>query len=134
MSLDYNPVKYVFLNKGLHMSVGKAAAQTAHAVAMSLIQQDNDLLKAKWVASPHRTVIVLEARDEAHMRSIRDYLQERNVQFSWIVDEGVNEIDPHTVTALATHIMNKNDDTTDAIMSTFKLYRDVAKFKVEFER
>lgn len=130
----YNPIIYVFLNKELHMSVGKASAQTAHAVAMSLIELNSSLYKAKWVASPQRTVIVLEARNEAHMRSIKDYLSERDIPTSMIIDEGVNEIDPHTPTALATRIMNKDADKTKLALSSFKLYRDTVNVTVGFEK
>lgn len=120
----YNPAIYIWLNKELHMSVGKASAQAAHAVVMSLIELNSELYKAKWVASPHRTIIVLEARNEAHMRSIRDYLDEREIETHIVIDEGANEIDPHTPTALATRIMNKDDEKVIKTMSTFKLYRD----------
>lgn len=130
----YNPVIYVFLNKSLHMSVGKASAQTAHAVAMSFMQINDIKHVAKWIASPHRTVIVLEARDEAHMRNIKDYLHERVIPTSMIIDEGVNEIDPHVPTALSTRILNKDDEFVTKALSSFSLYRDIVKTTVEFER
>lgn len=120
----YNPVMYIFLNKELNMSTGKASAQVAHAVAMSLIELNSTVYLAKWVASPHRTVIVLEGRSEAHMRSIKDYLSERDVPTSMIIDEGVNEIAPLSITAMATRIMDKDSEKTKMIMSSFKLYKN----------
>lgn len=132
--LEYNPVIYVFLNKSLGMSVGKAAAQTAHAVAMSLIELNSDVYKAKWIASPHRTVIVLAARDQQHMDNIRAYLQERDIPLSYIIDEGMNEIDPHTPTAMATRILNKDKDEVVAAMSTFELYRDDIQVQLRINR
>lgn len=120
----YNPILYVFLNKSLHMSAGKAAAQATHAAIMSMIKINSEVYIAKWVASPHRTVIVLEGRDEDHLRNIREYLLERDIQTVQIIDEGVNEIDPHVVTAVATRIMNKNNEEQQRAMSSFNLYRD----------
>lgn len=130
----YSPVRYVFLNKSLGMTVGKASAQAVHAATMALIELDDNVHQAKWVASPHRTVIVLEARDEAHMRNIKEYLSERDVPTVTIIDEGVNEIDPHTWTALATRIMNKDAEDTIKALSTFNLYRDNIKVTLELNR
>ena len=129
-----NPIIYVFLNKSLHMTTGKAAAQTAHAVAMSMIGCDESLQQT-WRSSPHRTVIVLEARDENHMRNIDAYIKERgDFGLSYVIDEGVNEIDEHTVTAIATKIIDKDDENTSLTFSTFKLYKDVIKINMEFEK
>ncbi len=123
-----NPVVYIFLNKGLHMSVGKASAQAGHAAIVSVGSI------AGWKASPHRTMIVLEARDEAHMRSIQDYVQERGYDLNVVVDEGVNEIDPHVITAMSTNLLEKEDEKVIKTFSTFKLYRDMVKVTTEFER
>jgi peptidyl-tRNA hydrolase len=125
-----NPVVYIFLNKGLHMSVGKAAAQAAHA-AMVVWEPAGEKV---WLDSMHRTIIVLEARDENHMRSIRSYLAERKFKTNEIIDEGVNEIDPHTITALSTNILDKDDENTIRAFSSFKLYRDFVEITTKFER
>jgi peptidyl-tRNA hydrolase len=134
---SFNPVIYIFLNQELHMSVGKAAAQAAHAVAMSFVKLNKPTDVARWDDSPHRTIIVLKARDEAHMRNIKDYLAERDIRSRMIIDEGVNEIDPHTPTALATPILNKDDEyviKTIGAKSNFKFYKDFVTVKTEFER
>ena len=128
-----NPVIYIFLNKSLGMSVGKAAAQAAHATAMSFIdstQKQRDL----WKNSPHRTVIVLEARDEAHMKNIDDYLFDRDIEVQRIIDEGVNEIEPHTWTSLATPILDKNDEYITKTLSSFSLYRDVIEVNLKINK
>lgn len=130
----YNPVIYVFLNKSLGMTVGKAAAQTAHAVTRSMILINDEKHRAKWLQSPHQTVIVLEARDENHMRNIRDYLDERGVPVAEVIDEGVNEIDPHTWTAMATPILNKDAEKTYKALSTFNLYRDTIRVRLDIDR
>lgn len=127
-----NPVVYIFLNKSLHMSTGKAAAQAVHA-AME-IGRVVENFPAIWTSVAQRTVIVLEARDEAHMRSIQDYLFDRGFDTHRIIDEGVNEIDPHTWTALATEVLEKDDSHVIDTFSSFKLYRDTIKVTLELEK
>lgn len=124
-----NPVIYVFINKSLGMSAGKLAAQAAHAVAMIPAEYSND-----WISSPHRTILIMEARDENHIQNIEVYLSQRNVACYKIIDEGVNEIDPHVITAMATQVLNKDDTHTSMTMSTFKLYRDTIRIKLEVDR
>lgn len=128
-----NPVIYIFLNKSLGMSVGKSAAQSAHAAVFAAAASDESKQQL-WRVSPHKTIIVLEARDEAHIRNISTYIEQRGFASNLIVDEGVNEIDPHTITALSTQILDKNDDSVSLTFSTFKLYKDLIKFNVEVER
>ena len=128
-----SPVIYIFLNKSLGMSVGKAAAQSAHAAVFAAAESDTSEQQL-WRVNPHKTIIVLEARDEAHMRSISTYLQQRGFYTNMIVDEGVNEIDPHTITALSTGIINKNDQHTKDTFSTFSLYRDIVEINLKVNR
>lgn len=128
-----NPVIYVFLNKSLHMTTGKAAAQAVHAAVMGcLISNEND--HASWLKAIHKTVIVLEARDEAHLNNISKYLLQRGFHTQTVIDEGVNETEAHVVTALASQILEKEDQETIDAFSTFNLYKDIAKINVEFER
>lgn len=127
----FEPVVYVFLNKSLHMSVGKAAAQSAHAMAacmteLGLSEQRN------WAEANARTVIVLEARDETHMKNIEQYMQDRNIAVHHVIDEGVNEIDPHVYTALVSQVLDKNSETAE-VFKQFKLYRDPVTINVRYE-
>lgn len=128
------PVIYVFLNKSLHMSVGKAAAQAAHAaiLAASVCSVTQD--RADWLEAAHRYMIVLEARDEEHIRNIKEYLLERKIKGWNIVDEGANEIDPHTITAYATQILDKDDEHVQQSLSTFHTYHDDIKVTLEIPR
>ncbi len=130
----FSPVIYVFLNKSLHMSVGKATAQGVHAVMMANALMIKDEDRDAWADAPHKTVIVLEGRDEDHMENIREYLIEREIPVYYVIDEGVNEIDPHTVTAMSTPILNKEDEVTMKALSTFSLYKELVKFSLDFER
>lgn len=123
-----NPVVYVFVNKGLHMSAGKVAAQACHAVSEIPFQA------ARWWDEPHRTMLIMEARDEQHIRNIREYLKKRKILCFSVVDEGVNETESHVLTALATEVLDKDDAEVQKVMSTFKLYRDPIKVTMEIDR
>ena len=121
------PTIYIFVNKSLEMSPGKLGAQTAHAMAKAMtVHNLND-----WWSSPHRTVLVMQARDEMHIRNIGIYLKERGVNVYPIIDEGVNEIDPHVVTAVATDVVDKDLEEVQDIFSTFKTYRE--KYRIILE-
>lgn len=128
------PVIYIFLNKSLHMSVGKAASQAAHAVAMAILGSCNASQPSEWELLPHRYIIVLEARDEDHMVNISKYLGQRNVLTYEIIDEGANETDPHTLTALATEILDKDDPKVEQTLSTFSTYHDDIRVTLEIPR
>lgn len=119
------PTIYIFMNKQLGMSAGKLAAQAAHAVALVPVGKE-------WQA-PHRTILVMQARDEAHIRNIAKYLAQRGVTAYEVIDEGVNEIEPHVVTALATQVVDKADERNGDIFSTFELYRDRVRLNVEVD-
>ncbi len=114
------------------MSPGKLAAQVAHATMISCSEQDESKLDL-WVSSPHKTIIVLQARNENHLRSIKDYLTTRKYRAHMIVDEGVNEIDPHTVTAIATDILDKDDENVIKTFSTFELYKETITVNMEIK-
>lgn len=129
----YRPFVYVFANKGLGMSAGKLSAQVAHAVMMAGVEQPKEKFKS-WANSMHRTIIVLEANDETHMRNIHSYLKERGFKMSLIVDEGVNEITPFTVTAMASEILDRNDPNVEDAFAGFKLYTDLVKVTIEIPR
>lgn len=128
-----NPVIYIFLNKSLGMSVGKAAAQSAHAAVFAAAESDESKQQL-WRINPHKTIIVLEARDEEHIRNISTYLKQRGFDTNMIIDEGVNEIDPHTITALSTGILDKDNEQVKLSFSTFNLYRDTVKVTLEVEK
>jgi peptidyl-tRNA hydrolase len=79
---------YVLVNGDLGMSIGKTAAQVAHAVAR---------LQPK--VEPY-SVIVLSATTE-QLHNLKQYLDNYKVDNHLYIDEGVNEIDAYSVTALA---------------------------------
>lgn len=118
------PTVYVFINKSLEMSPGKLGAQVGHAVLKAATLHNlND-----WHSAPLQTMLIMEARDEMHIRNIGIYLKDRGVNVYPIIDEGVNEIDPHVVTAVATDVVDKDDIDTIDTFSSFKTYREVIEF------
>lgn len=118
------PTIYIFINKSLEMSPGKVASQAVHAAfKAATLHNLND-----WHSAPTQTVLIMEARDEMHIRNIGIYLRDRGVNVYPIIDEGVNEIDPHVVTAVATDVVDKGDERTQEIFSSFKTYREIIEF------
>lgn len=126
---------YIFLNRGLGMSTGKAAAQSAHAAVEAYIKsqqnqrlgEDGRVLLEEWRLGLHYTKIVLEARDEAHLRNIERYLTDRWFDSALIIDEGRTEIEPMSVTALGVEIVDKDDPHTKATFEHFELYKDAPR-------
>lgn len=110
-----NPVIYVLLNGDLKMSAGKAAAQSVHAAAMLPGI-------AKFGKHVKRTVIVLEANNTQQIFSLRSYLKKAKVPCDFYIDEGHNEVEPYTVTALAVGPIAEDDLATREILRSFSLY------------
>lgn len=118
-----DPTLYVFLNKSLNMSSGKAAAQVAHAsLQIASITEENTL--RIWYNGDKRTVLVMEARDDLHIRNISDYLNERGYKTSIVIDEGINEIPPYSITAMSVEIVDREKDSVQNLFCMFKLYRE----------
>jgi peptidyl-tRNA hydrolase len=111
------------------MSVGKVAAQAAHAMAMSFLDRTVDT----WHA-PQRTVLIMQARDEGHIKNISAYLEGRDIGSWTVIDEGVNEIDSHVITALATEVVDKELEDIQDTFSSFELYRDSVRLKIEVDK
>lgn len=114
----YGPVLYILLNGELNMSPGKAAAQTAHAVAALHSQYGID----DFMDEHRRTVIVLEAENEQQLKNLETYLYQAEIRVATYIDEGVNEVSPYSVTALAAGPIAIDDEETRAIFGPFPLY------------
>lgn len=112
---------YLFLNRGLGMSTGKAAAQAAHAAVEAYIISNPDMRQA-WHLGGHYTKIVLDCEDAEHMLTIQHYIEERGFKTAPIIDEGRTEIKPMSRTALGVEIVDKADEHVAATFSVFKLY------------
>lgn len=116
-----NPIIYVVLNGDLKMSPGKAAAQTAHAVMLL-----NDKSKENFLSDYRRTVIVLEAKNSWQIHNLHTYLSETyrfsdiSIDSDYYVDEGINEVDAYSITALAAFV--GDNEKLREIFSSFPLY------------
>lgn len=113
------------------MSSGKMAAQAIHA-GIEAYRISNKKLINKWYKHKFYPVYVLEAKDAEHLKDIKDYLDDRDIESSLIIDEPVTELDRHTPTALGVELVDK--DEVGEVFSLFKLYKDVISIKLEFEK
>lgn len=127
------PVMYLFANKGLGMSSGKLASQCAHAAVEAYLISDEKLIE-QWRLGKHYTKMVMEARDEQHLKTIQKYLTDRGFRTELIIDEGMTEIDAHQATALGVQIVDRGDPHVEATFSTFRLYRDTVRVTLEVDR
>lgn len=127
------PVIYILLNKGLHMTSGKIAAQAAHAAAMSVINSPKESVNA-WEDAVHKTIICLQVLDTVFMQNAKEYLEQRKFHMIPIIDEGANEVEPHSWTAMASQILEKEDPTVEKAFSSFRTYRDPVTITMEVER
>ena len=117
------PVMYTFLNKGLGMSLGKAAAQASHA-AVESYRISNLKMIDQWYEGGHYTKLVMQADDSEQLKTIERYLNERGFKTSLIIDEGRTEIPAFSVTALGVEIVDKSDLHVQASFESFKTYRE----------
>ena len=112
------------------MSKGKACAQVAHAACLAQRGSKKKLVDA-WYKYGFYTKLVMEARDEEHMRNIEAYLKERKIKSFMVIDEGRTEIPHHTITALGCEVIDK--DLLGPIFEAFKLYREKVRVTLEIE-
>lgn len=111
-----NPILYVVLNKDLKMSAGKASSQAVHAAMML-----PDGSGGRFTEAFRRTVIVLEATS-VQIRNLQEYLAIADIAADYYIDEGVNEVAPYSITALAVEPIASDDAVKRAIFEPFKLF------------
>ena len=114
-----NPIIYIILNGELKMSPGKACSQTAHAVMML-----NETSKSDFMSDTKRTVIVLEAKNAEQIKNLATYLGESRIDCTYYIDEGINEVDAYSVTALAVGPIESTDEEKREIFEAFPLFGD----------
>lgn len=112
-----NPIIYIVLNGKLKMSPGKAAAQAVHA-AMMLNERSMD----DFMSDFKRTVVVLEAKNSEQIKNLHSYLYDTNIDCDYYIDEGVNEVDAYSVTALAVGPIAYEDVEARSILAGFPLF------------
>lgn len=122
-----NPRIYVVLNGELNMSPGKAAAQAVHSVMLL-----NGNSKQDFVSDYLRTVIVVEAKNSEQIRNLAIYLDEASIDSDYYIDEGVNEVDAYSVTALAAFVGDNEEDYNK--FESFPLYSGEKDHYVEAKK
>lgn len=127
------PVMYIFANRGLGMSSGKLSAQVAHAAVESFLISDDNMV-VKWRLGEHYTKLVMLARDNEHIRNIETYINKRGYKTALIIDEGITEISPHQPTALGVEIVDKEDQHTEDTFSTFELYKETVRIRMDIAK
>src|ERR1700691_4697478 len=86
-SNNMRPAMYIFLNRKLGMSTGKAGAQTAHAAVEAYRISHSQMLNA-WYEGGHYCKLVMSAENADQLSIIRHYLAERGFNTKLIIDEG----------------------------------------------
>ncbi len=132
-NLTEDPVLYIFLNRGLGMTAGKLAAQSAHAAVEAYIISDPDLVEI-WYRGGHYTKLTLLAHDNEDIVTIQKYIEDRGFKTKLIIDEGRTEIAPHQPTALGVEVVDRNDPHVRATFSTFPLYKETIRAVIEVEK
>lgn len=112
-----NPIIYIVLNGELKMSPGKAASQAVHA-SMLLNNSSREDFRSEY----RRTVIVLEANNAEQIKNLYAYLDDAGVYCDYYTDEGINEVDAYSVTALATGPIEYDDTEKRDMFSSFPLF------------
>jgi peptidyl-tRNA hydrolase len=117
------PVMYLFLNRGLGMSTGKASAQVAHAAVEAFRISSSKMIDA-WYVGGHYTKLVMLAEDSENLLVIDRYLTDRGFKTGLIIDEGRTEIKPHSPTALGIEIVDKDNPHVQASFESFRTYKE----------
>lgn len=104
------------------MSTGKAASQACHASVRGALASDINC-RTDWLENGE-TKIVLEARDEIHLRTIKDYAAQSGIYLILIIDEGITEIPPLSITAAATYVVDRDDPNVKMAFGTLKTYKE----------
>lgn len=96
------------------MSAGKLAAQVAHVTAR---------LKAPV---PLATIVLGGSTEQ--LRNLSTYMQDNNIPGAYYIDEGVNEVPPMSLTAVAFFTAGTS---TPSFIENFGLYVDQTPYKLE---
>ena len=99
------------------MSAGKAAAQAVHASLMLSCNAHGDFLN-----DYKRTVVVLEAKNSDQLKNLYSYLDDTDIESNYYIDEGKNEVDAYSATALVAGPIAYEDEEKRNIFADFPLF------------
>jgi peptidyl-tRNA hydrolase len=132
-----NPVQYIILDHTLNMSVGKAAAQSAHAAIEGLRLNAKEpwgnpwdaSIVNRWYQGGHHAKVVLEAD---YLLVAYSYLSQRGFEGALVIDEGRTEFNGGlTPTAIGYPVLDKDEPHVRESFGAFKLYGSAARKKVD---
>jgi len=91
----------IIVRKDIEMSIGKIAAQVAHAAvsAAEIARKTKSKWYKEWVAEGQRK-IVLEVESINELLKIYDLAREKNLPVVLIKDMGLTELPPETITTV----------------------------------
>lgn len=91
----------IVIRDDLRMSVGKLAAQVAHAAVTCAL--DTKSRKPKWFSEWYKEgqrKVVLKAEDVKELRALEDKAARAGLTHALITDAGLTELPPNTTTCL----------------------------------
>ncbi|WOF16492.1 peptidyl-tRNA hydrolase [Methanoplanus sp. FWC-SCC4] len=95
---DFKYKQCLIIRNDIKMSCGKKCAQLAHA-AVSAYEKCDKITKKKWFDEGMKKV-ALKVNSQREMYELKTIAEDAGIPASLIVDAGMTEIPPGTVTAL----------------------------------
>lgn len=94
-------VQYYVVNKDLPMSTGKIAGQVAHASMLIALKQQDDPKFQQWMNSIMKKIIL--------KGSEKDLVRLKELGFTSIIDKGLTEIPPDSLTVVGLPVMTRGE-------------------------
>jgi peptidyl-tRNA hydrolase, PTH2 family len=107
----------LIIRTDLKMNKGKIASQCAHASIAAFLKADAED-RSEWISSGMKK-IVLKVPSEGDIESLFKFARKERLPAEIIVDAGLTQIDPGTVTALG--IGPAEDSKIDKVAGKLKL-------------
>ncbi len=108
----------IVVRNDLNLSVGKTAAQVAHAAVECYVKSDPRIRK-KWMDEGQKKVVLSAGPEE--IKSIIEKCRKNKTNFCVIFDAGLTEIPPNTLTCIG--IGPDKEDVIDKITGSLPLLK-----------
>ncbi len=113
----YNMKQVILVRNDLKLKKGKLAAQVGHAAVDAMASTSQNIVK-EWLASGGKK-IVLKVKDLNELRKYEKDAKKEKLTTAVIVDAGLTEVKPGTVTCMA--IGPDDDNKIDKITGKLKI-------------